>query len=200
MKNFCQMVLLENFPTSDACALTRLAAWPSSPNFETSVAPWAPYLCINIAADLVEVHYAWFLVQLKVLTDLFSLDMLSVALEYAFFTSSSVMIPFTRTHLGIPFLEINPAPEFIIQIIKRPKKTGAQVSMLAPTSQGHQATGEHWWQCRCPRVWWVRGHPPRGRSRAICTLLAYGFESEEKRASSKTPGTEFIRVGFHEPL
>ena len=40
--------------TSDACALTSPAAWPRRPNFETSVAPCAPYLCINIAADLLK--------------------------------------------------------------------------------------------------------------------------------------------------
>ena len=52
-----------NFPTSDAWALTRPAAWPRSPNFETSVAPWAPYLCINIAADL---EYDWHCLQVSI--------------------------------------------------------------------------------------------------------------------------------------
>ena len=55
-----------NFPTSDAWALTRPAAWPRSPNFETSVAPWAPYLCINIAADLERYHMAEKSIQMSI--------------------------------------------------------------------------------------------------------------------------------------
>ena len=37
--------------------LARAAAWPSSPRPEISVAAWAEYLCINIAAVLGNTKY-----------------------------------------------------------------------------------------------------------------------------------------------